>query len=518
MEKVEVKEEPVEVIKASESVDAETPVVAAEPENAAQNTEAVTVKDEGVSEEKLGSKRKAETPGLEGDGGGSACGPEDCLLIPAKASSPKKRASYMMTHGKLNSDTPFESNQNRFRIYFESPPELDRIPKALRRNPNKRWRRESSSVAPSRVGEAHEANSTAGVAESKVETLAEAVKEEPEAEASLPADSAEPAEPALAADASTAVAAEGTPADAEKDGVENVEESAEVKADAAGVQENGPPEAAELSRSEVPAAGEGAEVRALESSQEAAAPVADTDAAQAGESEAQDGDEGDADDLAAVDISMRTDVVPDDHETAEQTDQGELPTETPATDATEPAKETEVAVPEPTAQTEEVKVESEDKQEVPRAAIAAALEAVTNGNLHIGQSGMSTPDTAQKVAETLAKSAAATASAYAKSRARRRSRSSSSSAGSSAGEDDGLDDIVVPSTNRLSILYEDSSRRLCLDSEVVSRVKIFRKAGRIEVVLRTTLTTESDETDGQVLPKGILVSIPFLLSVDWSIS
>lgn len=91
----------------------------------------------------------------------------------------------------------------------------------------------------------------------------------------------------------------------------------------------------------------------------------------------------------------------------------------------------------------------------------------------------------------------------------------------------------APSTNRLSILYEDSSRRLCFDANVVERVRIFRAEGKIEVGLKfepeheepvevrevakvdvsaeETIKDEAGEGDlvtkkTPALPKGILVS------------
>ena len=98
-------------------------------------------------EEKRGAKRKAKTP----EGGefpivgvrifGSCA--EMALGQKMRGSASKKRSGdYILTHGKPNESATSsrDSNQNRFRIYFESPPELDRVPKALRRNPNKRWR------------------------------------------------------------------------------------------------------------------------------------------------------------------------------------------------------------------------------------------------------------------------------------------------------------------------------------------------------------------------------------------
>lgn len=91
-------------------------------------------------------------------------------------------------------------------------------------------------------------------------------------------------------------------------------------------------------------------------------------------------------------------------------------------------------------------------------------------------------------AEDLAKSAENIASAY-KTRTRRRS--SVSSVDSDDAGTSGLEQ--GPSRNRLSILYEDSSRRLCFDAEGVRKVRVFREVGKIEVVLFAGLDVDSVE-------------------------
>jgi hypothetical protein len=71
------------------------------------------------------------------------------------------------------------------------------------------------------------------------------------------------------------------------------------------------------------------------------------------------------------------------------------------------------------------------------------------------------------------------------------------------------------------VLYEESTRRICLDAKVVKKVRIYRKQGRIEVVLAPESlipqpqTVEEVKQDGAEqeekkdnvdLPKGVLVS------------
>lgn len=110
--------------------------------------------------------------------------------------------------------------------------------------------------------------------------------------------------------------------------------------------------------------------------------------------------------------------------------------------------------------------------------------------------------TAQSDADVPDSTPAPPSSVPSKPRTRRRtsvsSISSHDSAQSFAGEENYKPE-VVPSTNRLSILYEGSSRRLCFDAEVVEKVKIFREEGKIEVSFSTSaLAVEKDvETDSK---------------------
>lgn len=57
----------------------------------------------------------------------------------------------------------------------------------------------------------------------------------------------------------------------------------------------------------------------------------------------------------------------------------------------------------------------------------------------------------------------------------------------------------IPSANRLSISYAGGNRRLVINAEVVEKLKVFRREGRIEVLL----TVDKDDEGGL---KGILVS------------
>ena len=58
----------------------------------------------------------------------------------------------------------------------------------------------------------------------------------------------------------------------------------------------------------------------------------------------------------------------------------------------------------------------------------------------------------------------------------------------------------IPSANRLSVSYAGATRRLVIDAEVVSKLKVYRAEGRIEV----SITLMADERGGF---KGIAVSI-----------
>lgn len=139
-------------------------------------------------------------------------------------------------------------------------------------------------------------------------------------------------------------------------------------------------------------------------------------------------------------------------------------------------------------------------------------------------------DSAEAIAAALAASASNTASAY-KTRARRHSSVSATSEhprahgsttttatanintnykGGAPQSKEGQ-----PSWNRLSILWEDSRRRMCFDVDVVDKVRIWRKEGKIEVELKMPETNEQEEGTEARLPKGVLVSKTVIFVVFW---
>lgn len=115
------------------------------------------------------------------------------------------------------------------------------------------------------------------------------------------------------------------------------------------------------------------------------------------------------------------------------------------------------------------------------------------------------PASSAELTVALAKSAENAASAY-KSRTRRRSSVSSTDSRDTV---HAFQPEVTPSTNRLSILYEGSQRRMCFDAEVVEKIRVYREEGRIEVLFQAQPEdSKGEETDdgGTLLPKGFLVS------------
>lgn len=133
-------------------------------------------------------------------------------------------------------------------------------------------------------------------------------------------------------------------------------------------------------------------------------------------------------------------------------------------------------------------------------------------------------DSAEAIAAALAVSASNTASAY-KSRARRHSSVSTTSeyprahgsttTNANVSSKGGIPQPKEgqPSWNRLSILWEDSRRRMCFDVDVVEKVKIWRKEGKIEVKLKVPEMGGQEEGAEARLPKGILVSNPLFVDL-----
>ncbi len=499
-----------------------------EEEEAAVKSEPAESETADGVEEKRGEKRKAKTP----DGGEHLVDPLAIRLIDlddeAGSASKKRPSDYLLTHGKPN-DTPpstsHESNQNRFRIYFESPPELDRIPKAARRNPNKRWRRESSSVAPSRMGDGREETvtvderaETATIDERAETATVDEVLEEVAGEDGTPVPQAggetESAEVVAEESAEAQPEEAEAPADVETDSPEvvaAVEPVGEVEPGVATKVEVAPTEAVEVSAAVqlpaiIPAVNQGSPVEVETLAVDVEPPAVDVEAPAVDV-------EPPAVDVEPPAVDVETPAV----EAAETTD--------PGMEAADTAAE---AAP---VSSETVEASGDISMVIDSSAIAALIselvdstaEATTLAGSDVLKNGDAATETGEAppagrtdgaekpfangeteasikpdeqasseltVAEAsaaeleaaLAKSAENTASAY-KSRTRRRSSVSSvdsqdgeSVSGSSA-------QIGVPSMNRLSILYEDSSRRLCFDAAVVEKVRIFREEGKIEVIL-----------------------------------
>ncbi|BEI80933.1 hypothetical protein CcaverHIS002_0200930 [Cutaneotrichosporon cavernicola] len=408
----EVKEE-VKEDKADDKPEPEA-AVKPEPEEEAKPGSDAPDKEEATdtTDEKRGEKRKARKSSVDGD----------------EAQSPKKR-SFILTHNKINApgDGPSpESNQNRFRIYFESPPELDRVPKSARRNPNKRWRRESTTLEETVVEETHEEAQGQGADTTEAATAQQLKHDSATDMASTVANGNKPTEEAPA-EAKTEAPAEA-----------KTEAPAEAKTEA-------PAEA----KTEAPS----------EPTEPAAAPA-----------------------------------------TTERTPE-------PASEAVAPAEK------ETPAKGAEDKEEAGDVSMVTDAGTVEGAEGEGEEHEHTGLTGAEA--SAAEVEAALVESAQNAASAYG-SRQKPRARGwSTSSIGSDAETDITAltGDVAHPSVNRVSVLYEDSTRRLVFDASVVRKIRIFRSEGRIEVDVQppqAAKEAEAKEGDKEAeteteLPKGVLV-------------
>ncbi|KAK4689649.1 hypothetical protein P7C73_g442, partial [Tremellales sp. Uapishka_1] len=458
-----VKEQEEQVDKAVAAVDGKVEKADGEVEKEMNEAEVeeVEVKVEPEVEEKRGEKRKAKT---------SSPDPEE------EAQAKKRASSYLLTHGKANEAPPpvpsFESNQNRFRIYFESPPELDRVSKS-RRNPNKRGRRESSSVAPSRFGEGDEKidiGEGAGDEADEAGHHQEVVLEESAALDTIPEG-----------EKSAAIPEETIPGETKS------EEAVQVSNETPAFEEVGVVTGLDVLPEAVSTISETgtvvAEVEIVVPPSEEKETSQATDGVEAAEIMVQpkgkapepadaveDHELGDVSmvSLPGQELNASADHQEDDLEEVaiplSSTEPATLPVD-PTPTSTEP----EIA-------TQPVEKGAEDTKE----ASEAAVKDVTGKEA-----------SAEEVAAALAASAQNTASAY-NTRPKSSRRYSSSSVESCD---------YGPGNNRLSILYEDSSRRLCFDAESVEKVRIFRTEGKIEVVLATM----DEDEESFSLPTGILV-------------
>jgi 20S proteasome subunit alpha 6 len=465
-------------------------------------------------EEKRGEKRKAKTP----DGGEHLVDPLAIRLIDlddeAGSASKKRPSDYLLTHGKPN-DTPpstsHESNQNRFRIYFESPPELDRIPKAARRNPNKRWRRESSSVAPSRMGDGREETvtvderaETATIDERAETATVDEVLEEVAGEDGTPVPQAggetESAEVVAEESAEAQPEEAEAPADVETDSPEvvaAVEPVGEVEPGVATKVEVAPTEAVEVSAAVqlpaiIPAVNQGSPVEVETLAVDVEPPAVDVEPP-AVEVETPAVEAAETTDYGMEAADTAAEAAPVSSETVEAS--GDISMVIGSSAIAALISELVDSTAEATTLAGSDVLENGDAatetgEAPPAGRTDGAEKPFANGETEASIKPDEQASSELTVAEAsaaeleaaLAKSAENTASAY-KSRTRRRSSVSSvdsqdgeSVSGSSA-------QIGVPSMNRLSILYEDSSRRLCFDAAVVEKVRIFREEGKIEVIL-----------------------------------
>ncbi|WWC65003.1 uncharacterized protein I303_107617 [Kwoniella dejecticola CBS 10117] len=416
---------------------------------------------EAVEEkEKRGEKRKAKSPDSE-----------------EETAAKKRNSSYLLTHNKPNhpvslpesssstSANMFQSNQNRFRIYFDSPPELDRIPKSARRKRG----RESSSVAPSRAGEE--------------------VEHEAEAEAQV--------EPAIKEEV---IAGEG--AQVQEEGAETVAEEHPEIVDEGQTNIEGEqlPEVIGpvLENSEIVGVAQptAAESDFIEPSLESQDPAAQPEPS----AEQNHGQSENLEEFA--DVSMITDsglAI-----TAEEAIPSSEPTPLDgpaAAEAVDAAQD--VPAEAEFAQAESIEQQASTGPDQPAESTDTSEQLEQIADEVVAQS-IETPAVETITTNTVDSEYQAEGSATVMSR--RHSNAITDYQSTVVGETAPPTSTVptapksVPSTNRLSILYEKSSRRICIDSDVVEKVKIWRAEGKIEVCFKH-LTAEGEAG----LPKGILV-------------
>lgn len=333
----------------------------------------------------------------------------------------------------------YEENQNRFRIYFESPAELDRIPKALRRG-NKRWRRESTAPR-----------------------------------GSTPVPSAVPASAAISQSAAPAETVEAVEVVGDAQNADPALDVAASGAEVAAVAEVEPEVVA------VPAEGvevQGAELNATEGVEAVAEVIAGAD--------------------ATVNANGDAETVEEEEE-EEEVEEVENVGDVSMASATAPALEQDIGVdvgPNGAEVVAEVAVVSTEAAEAGTVPAEAAFDGVD------GQTGEGQADGELATAAADAPATATATETEAETRERERAEREAEEAKYLTHQ---------PSTNRISILYEESSRRICLDADVISKVRIYREDGRIEVDFKHE--EEQKEVEGsngvegsEDCLKGILVS------------
>jgi 20S proteasome subunit alpha 6 len=354
------------------------------------------------------------------------------LSKPAQTSTPVVEA----TPEPVEPTSKFEEPQNRFRIYFESPPELDRIPKAIRRGNNKRWRRESSSVAP-----------TTGAGAGATPTRGEEVASAPLNEDSAPSENA----------------AEGDLPVVVKEEVENFQAAEEGEPVPTDDRDIGVP-AITTSHAGVDAVQE---------------PVATNNGASVAGTAGEVGPAEDAEasyEEHAGDVSMRTDA---DIDAFMDSLEEQVGTATAATNTSKSA--TQSAEP----------VEPYTNGDVPAVVAADPVPDAETTNI---------PDIPSEP----------------RNEAESGTHADADGDDAVSAIDSALEPALVastepqPSVNRISILYEESSRRICVDADAVESVRIHRAEGKIEVCLRAETREAGKEGEVETaegeLRKGVLVS------------
>lgn len=457
-----------------------------------------------------------------------------------------------------NALSKFESNSNRFRIYFNSPPELDRAPKVRGNAGNKRWRRDSSVATSVVVGtggggekgleaEGKEQEQEQGQGqgqgqeqELKVEAQSEQgqeqseiVKGEPvEGEASSTKAGAEtqqddtvpvPISDNSAPPAHVPVKGEAETNEQDQDQVEQAIEGQLSFAD----EGEGEGEGEELSSYHQPEqeqqeAGDAQETVEVEQGDVSMrTDQGDLNAFLQGPHEDEVPADGEAEAFGENDAAVDENVVPEEGEDNILEQNGQDAAE----EGAEPvAVETVQSADAPTTGEEQPNAAVITAQDIPNPAEPnAATEGATATPASTDEKKVA-DDSAEAIAAALAVSASNTASAY-KSRARRHSSVSTTSeyprahgsttTNANVSSKGGIPQPKEgqPSWNRLSILWEDSRRRMCFDVDVVEKVKIWRKEGKIEVKLKVPEMGGQEEGAEARLPKGILVSNPLFVDL-----
>ncbi|WVQ77134.1 hypothetical protein IAR50_006817 [Cryptococcus sp. DSM 104548] len=473
---------------------------------------------EETEKEKRGAKRKAKSPDTEdGDEHHSAK-----RSVPFKTTTPsattlplppsESAATTPQQHSQRLSVSPvkatsdvakdllanYENNSNRLRIYFDSPPELDRAPKVKKTPVKAKEGQEGKGSKRFRS-----VSVSASVVEEKDEDGAERDEEHnPEA--------ADPAQE-----------------QGETEHVETAQGDDQAQEDvdrSLGLIESDAPSPTPNDTVDDSAAVTTLDIHSTKDAQGAEEPVEEP---QPEPSESHDsvvaqkkGTEA-KDEVGDGDVSMRTDkgdVLEETPVDESQVEKDEEPQpDAPGINGDSKAPEATAILTSAAAAAEATEPQDEDKKEQKAEAAQTA-----NGGEGLDDKGNEEvkeveAKEASDAAAALAESASNAASAY-QSRTRRHSSVSlSSHAPAERRPSSDKASSPGPSWNRLSVVWEQSTRRLCFDAEVVGRVRIWRKEGKIEVELKEggKESKKESEKEGEKegedewtgLPKGVMMEM-----------